>query len=1300
VSDEKLRFFLKRAAVDLHETRQRLLALEAASAEPVAIVAMGCRFPGGVRSPEELWQLLAVGTDAISALPTDRGWELGAQYDPLLKPQDDQEAQDGEAEPEYVREGGFVYDAPEFDAEFFGISPREALAMDPQQRLVLETSWEALERARIVPASLRGSRTGVFVGAAPSGYSSTIGLAAKVGVMQDDQGLGHATTGNAGSVLSGRVSYTLGLEGPAVTVDTACSSSLVALHLACQALRAGECSLALAGGVTVMAAPEGFGFSAPRQRGLAADGRCKAFGATADGMGMSEGSGMLVLERLSDARRNGHQVLAVVAGSAVNQDGASNGLTAPNGPSQQRVIRAALASAGLSADQVDAVEAHGTGTELGDPIEAQALMATYGQDRTEDHPLWLGSVKSNIGHPQQAAGAAGVIKVVLALQHQMLPRTLHADEPSPHIDWESGQVRLLTEPVAWPSGGRPRRAAVSGFGLSGTNAHVIIEEPPAGNAAAANEGDEQPAAPVLISEMVPWVLSGRSAEGLAAQAERLAAHVAAHPGLPPGDVAWSLARTRSAFRHRAVVVGRDRGELAAGLAAVAGRVPAPGVSSDVASARGLGRVVFVFPGQGSQWAGMGRELAGCCPVFAERLAECRAALAPYVDWDLLEVIAQAEGAPDLERVDVVQPVLWALMVSLAAVWQAAGVTPDAVVGHSQGEISAAVVAGMLSLEDAAKVVALRSQALVAVAGQGAMISVAASAPRVREMLSAWGGRLSLAVVNSPEATVVSGEATAVEEFAGTCAAAGLRSRILPVSYASHCAEVEQLRPEILDALDGIAPRPGRVPMVSAMTGEFLAGPELDAEYWYASLRAPVEFDRAVRVLAEAGHGVFVEASPHPVLVTAVTETLEDADSSACAGSVVSGTLRRDQGGPERLLASLAEVHVRGVAVDWPAVLGGGQVVDLPTYAFQQRRYWPDVAAISGAMAQAISAAGGSGPGSAAETRFWAAVDDGDLQAVAQTLDVTGQPWLGEVVPALASWRRRERKRIEADRWRYRISWAPVTEPGLAALDGAWVVLAPHGAGCTDLARACAAAMTAHGAQVMVIEAGTAIADQALIAALAERIEQAMTGRAAADGTAAREVVAGVLSLLALQEAPSPGFPGVTEGLAGTQALLQALGAVNRSKARLWVVTSGAVAAGEREAVTSPVQAQAWGMGRVAGIEHPNWWGGLVDLPRELDERAAKHLVTVLAGCGEDQVAIRAAGILGRRLERAQTPRGGLAWAPHGTALITGGTGAIGGHVARWLTGRAAPRVVLASRSGPSATGWPRRRPRWRRQEPR
>ena len=836
--------------------------------ELVAVVGVGCRFPGGAVSPELFWELLASGADAVSGFPGDRGWEEGV-FDP----------EPGRAGRSYVGAGGFVGDVAGFDAGFFGISPREAVAMDPQQRVLLEVCWEAVEAAGVDPGSLRGSRTGVFAGAVSSGYGA--GLAAGEA--------GHLMTGTAGSVISGRVAYALGLEGPAVTVDTACSSSLVALHLACQSLRGGECDLALAGGVTVLVTPGVFvGFSA--QQGLAADGRCKAFSAAADGTGWGEGAGVVVVERLADARRNGHRVLAVVAGSAVNQDGASNGLTAPNGPSQQRVIRAALASAGLGADQVDAVEGHGTGTVLGDPIEAQALIASYGQGRDPGRPLWLGSVKSNIGHAQAAAGVAGVIKMVLALQHQVLPATLHAGEPSPHVDWSSGQVRLLAGPVPWPAAaGRPRRAGVSAFGMSGTNAHVILTSPPDPDPGAAGGGgqgadqdpgagqgaDQDPGAGgagrVLAAGLLAWPVSARTAGGLAAQAGRLGEFVAARPDLDPADVGWSLATSRSVFEHRAVITGAGRQELAAGLAAVAAGVPAAGVVTGEAAGGG-GGVVFVFPGQGGQWAGMGRDLAAASPAFAARLAECGRALAPHVDWDLGQVLAGADGAPGLDRADVVQPALWAVMVSLAAAWQAAGVTPDAVAGHSQGEIAAACVAGILSLEDAARVVALRSRALMVLAGRGGMMSVAEPAARVRERIGRWGDRLAVAAVNGPAATVVCGEPAAVAGLAAACAAAGVRATVLPVDYASHSAQVEVIREEILAGLAGITPGPAAVPMVSAMTGQPLDGPQAGAGYWYDSLRAPVDFGRAVRVLGEAGHRVFIEVSPHPVLTAAVTGT--------------------------------------------------------------------------------------------------------------------------------------------------------------------------------------------------------------------------------------------------------------------------------------------------------------------------------------------------------------------------------------------------------------------------------------------
>ncbi|MBP2056069.1 acyl transferase domain-containing protein/acyl carrier protein, partial [Streptomyces griseochromogenes] len=1229
--------------------------------EPVAIVGMACRFPGGAGSPEELWRLLAAGADAIGPFPVDRGWDIEGLYDP------DPE----HAGTSYTQAGGFVQDASGFDAGFFGISPREALAMDPQQRLLLEVCWEAFERAGIDPASLRGSQTGTFVGGYASGY---VGISLE-GEGEFEGAEGHLMTGNATSILSGRVSYVLGLEGPAVTVDTACSSSLVALHLAAQALRSGECSLALAGGITVMATPDGF-LAFSQARGLAADGRSKAFSEQADGMGMAEGVGMLVVERLSDARRNGHPVLAVVRGSAINQDGASNGLTAPNGPSQQRVIRAALASAQLSAADVDAVEAHGTGTKLGDPIEAQALLATYGQERSEEQPLWLGSVKSNIGHTQAAAGVAGVMKMVLALQNQQLPQTLHVEEPSSHVDWSAGEVELLAESVPWPVNGRVRRAGVSSFGISGTNAHIILEEAPAVEAAELD--DEAPeaggtGAPV-VSGADAWLVSGRSADGLAAQAGRLREWAVARPDLDASDVGWSLAVSRSVFEHRAVVVGTDRDELVTGLENLARGGSAASVVSGVA--RSGARVVFVFPGQGSQWLGMGRELAESSPVFAARLAECERALAPYVDWSLSDVLAGADGAPELESADVVQPALWAVMVSLAAVWEAAGVTPDALVGHSQGEIAAATVAGMLSLEDGAKVVALRSQSLRVLSGAGGMMSVTEPAARVEERLGRWEGRLSLAAVNGPAAVVVSGEPMALEELKRELEAEGVRARMVAVDYASHCAQVEQLEKEILSVLAGVAPRAGRVPMVSAMTGEMLTGTELDAGYWYGSLRASVQFDGAVRTLAGMGHQVFIEVSPHPVLLGAITETLEEAALEAGPGTkagVVCGTLRRDDGGATRLITSLAEAFVHGAGVDWTAVLPAGQQVELPTYAFRHERYWPQGAS---ALLASGSVVGGDGASTVAEAQFWAAVEGGDLAQVADTLAIENEQYLGEVLPALASWRRREQDRSTTANWRYRVGWAPVAEPDPGVLTGVWLLVTAAGQSEDDLTRGCVRALAARGADVVMVQVPADAVERAEVAAV---LAQALRDREPG-------AVAGVLSLLALDETFVQEHPAVAQGVATTLGLVQALGDSD-VVAPLWAATRGAVAAVPGEVLSNPVQAQVWGLGRVVGLEHPDRWGGLIDLPAVLDERAGARLAAVLAGCGEDEVAIRQAGILGRRLSRAAQPRvSAEGWVPRGSVLITGGTGAIGGHVARWLAGRGAQRLVLTSRSGAGAAG--------------
>jgi acyl transferase domain-containing protein/acyl carrier protein len=1160
--------------------------------DEIAIVSMGCRYPGGVQSPEDLWRLVEDGVDAISEFPADRGWDLAKLY----SPDPDEEGTT------YARDGGFVTDAGDFDAAFFGISPREALAMDPQQRLLLQTSWEAVERAGIDPHSLRGTPTGVYVGAAVDGYGT--------GLRKLSEGVeGHLITGTVTSVASGRVSYTLGLEGPAVTVETACSSSLVALHLAAQALRSGECSLALAGGAAVMATPIGLvGFS--RQRGVALDGRCKAFSADADGMGLGEGAGMILLERLSDARRNGHPVLAIVRGTAANQDGASNGLSAPNGPAQQRVIRQALANAGLRPSDVDAIEAHGTGTSLGDPIEAQALLATYGPDREE--PLWLGSVKSNLGHAQAASGVAGIIKMVEAMRHGVLPKTLHADEPSPHIDWSSGAVRLLSQAREWPVRDGFRRAGVSSFGVSGTNVHVLLEHTP------------EPVAPrrERTGGTFPWVLSGRTAAALRAQAAELQSAV---DGQDAADIGWSLATGRSAFEHRALVVGRD------GLAALA--AGQPGVVQG--TTKPLGKTVFVFPGQGAQWAGMAVELLDSSPVFAARIAECEAALSEFVDWSLTEVLR----SDDLGPVDVVQPVSFAVMVSLAALWRSFGVEPAAVVGHSQGEIAAACVAGALSLRDAARVVCLRSKAITVIAGRGGMVSLGLPLAEAEEFLREG---VSVAAVNGPRSVVVSGDASALDDLVAEAEARDIRVKRIPVDYASHSAHVDEIESRLAEVLAPIVPRSSEIPFFSTVTGEWIDTAELNAGYWFTNLRSQVKFADAMASLSQQGFGLFIESSPHPVLTAAIEETFADA--------IAVGSLRRGDGGLDRFLLSLGEVWTRGADVDWTRAFEGADArrVDLPTYAFQNQRYWlldeagPETEAANGV-----------------DARFWDAVEREDLESLAGTLGLENgsKSALDTLMPALAGWRRTRSQESAVDSWRYDVAWRPLADPAGQPLTGTWLLAAPVG----DHAWVshAQAALEARGAQVVHLCA-------------ADRLTMS---------TALREIpeVAGVLSLLSLYG---------RSGLADTVTLLQALGDAGVS-APLWQATQGAVSVGRSDRIDDPAQALFWGLGRIAALEYPQRVGGLVDLPPLAGERAAQRLAAVLSGVdGEDQLAVRASGVFVRRLRRAPVGDAPAArsWQPSGTVLVTGGTGGVGAEIAAWLLGEGAGHVLLTSRRGRQAPG--------------
>jgi acyl transferase domain-containing protein/aryl carrier-like protein len=1273
VKDEQLLDYLKKVTIELRDTRARLAEVERGRREPIAIVGIGCRYPGYVRSAEQLWELVANDGDAISSFPADRGWDLASVYDP----------HSNAPGTSYTDQGGFLYDVADFDAGFFGIGPREALMMDPQQRLLLEVSWEAIEDAGIDPSMLRDSQTGVFAGVANQEHGMHL-----MGAAMPDDLRAYLGMGSTGSVLSGRISYVLGLGGPAITVDTACSSSLVALHLACDSLRKDECTMALAGGVTVMSTPMVFvGLSS--QRGLAPDGRCKSFAEAADGTGFSEGVGVLLLERLADARRLEHPVLAVISGSGVNQDGTSNGLSAPNGLAQERVIRQALRSAGLDASQIDVVEAHGTGTMLGDPIEAEALLGAYGRDRPPDRPLWLGSVKSNIGHSQAAAGVAGVIKIVMALRESLLPRTLHVDNPSSKVDWSLGDVRLLSDPVPWTRNGDTRRAGVSSFGISGTNAHMIVEEAPSLESDAqrpsvdfpsARTGDATAVAPPSESAagdpVVPWTVSGRGEAALRAQAERLFSRLAGDAGLDVRDVGFSLASCRSVFESRAVLLGRTRDELVEGLEALAGGCAANGLMEGEAPREGR-RAAFLFTGQGAQRVGMGRELYDTLPVFKEALDEVCDTFEGLLEHSVRAAIfgdvgsGPERGAPDratlsnvcdhdstrLDQTTFTQAGLFALEVALFGLMQTWGVRPDYLLGHSIGELAAAHVAGMMSLEDACKLVAARGRLMGGLPTGGVMVAVQASEREARETLEGLHQRVALAAVNGPNAVVISGDEDPVLQVAEVWSERGRKTKRLQVSHAFHSPRMDGMLDAFARVIGELSFTEPTIPVISNLTGEPLSGEQArDPRYWVNHVRSTVRFADGVRWLADHGVDSFLELGPDGVLSAMCVECLADRPTDgrlrvsgrdepeggangAGAGfvsgdDVVTAVPALREGRPEMLtlLSGLAQLWVRGVEVDWAAALRYGRPrrVELPTYAFQRERYWFQPPAGD----EGEPAPGGegdverSGQGSDGE-RPAAGGDDDALLRLEWTPSIGGSMTRA---PSMRQWGVLSRH----DR-----------DPLWLAMEQQRAVCGPVYAGFQVLEAA--------------LESGAPVPSAVLVGCLGE----------VADADLPRALHATTASMLELIQAW--------------------LGEERLSGCRLVLVTQGAVAAGPREHLPGLASAPVWGLVRSALEENPGRLA-IIDVDGERASWSVLASAVALAS-QEPQLAVRKGMVLAPRLAHMSprslggTAAGASLFDPLGTALITGGTGYLGALVARHLVAEHGVRhLLLTSRQGARAAG--------------
>jgi myxalamid-type polyketide synthase MxaC len=1168
---------LKRALLALKEMRSKLEALEQARTEPLAVIGMGCRFPGGANSPEAFWNLLKSGVDAITDVPPDR-WPAEEIYaSDFMEP--------GKAN---TRWGGFLKDVDQFDPGFFGISPREAMHMDPQQRILIQVAYEALENAGQSLDHLEGSLTGVFAGI--HSHSSDYAWMQMRDLNDIDT---HTGVGTAHSIIANRLSYVFNWQGPSLVVDTACSSSLVAAHLACQSLRNRECNLALVAGVNLFLRPEST-ITFSKLQMMATDGRCKTFDSRADGFVRGEGCGVIVLKRLSEAVADGDRILALIQSSAVNQDGRTNGLTAPNGLSQQNVIRQALANGRVSAEQITYVETHGTGTKLGDPIEVEALAEVIGKRTPDSRPCILGSVKANIGHLEAAAGIAGLIKTILVLQNELIPHQLHVKQLNPLIELENSRFEIPTAKRKYPRQENfPRFAGVSSFGFGGTNAHIILSETPLDQVV---EIPSSPAPHILA-------LSARSDESLRELVNAYQAYLSSTES-SLNDILFTANRHRTHHDKRLTIVGSTSADLIEKIHVFQRKEEHPDIAHGQVVPSGERGLVFVFSGQGPQWANMGCELLQTEPVFHQKILEIDECLNQLVSWSLVDELLAPEENSRLSETEVAQPAIFAIQLALTALWKSWGINPEAVVGHSVGEIAAAHVAGVLSLEDAVRVVYHRSRLMQRLTGQGKMAALGVTREKAEVIASQYDG-LSVGAVNSPVSNVLSGNAEALEEIVAALTKDKIFARMLPVNYAFHSPVMDSLTAELTDALKGISPRPAAIALYSTVRGERAKEGDYGAAYWAKNIRQPVLFEPAIRALTGRGYNTFLEVSPHPVLSESISQTL----GSKTNGLIVP-SLRRNQ--PERsvMLRSLGTLFTRGFPVKWEALYPMGRIVDLPPYPWQNQRYWlPNSKYVRFSRVESPSVSSN------------------------ENMD-----------------------------WFYDLVWMklPEIEQTLASqAHGEWLILADQN------------------------ELGAALAEKLMKYGIGSRV--AVNGNTLDQGVwlQTSKTPLGIIDLRALKPKEPTDDSFCVSILSSVKALVNYTG---NSSPKLWIVTQG-VQQVKKEIISANAASQSllWGLGRTLSLEHPEVWGGLIDLDyrqtSDLAEAIARELTMAQ---GEDQVAIRAEKRYGLRLERVNQPAPSpINIAGDGAYLITGGLGALGQEIARWLVKRGAKHLVLTSRTGVS-----------------